>query len=622
MRVTLHTKLISAFVLVVLIPSVVGMLVALNLIEARVTEQAEYKISTDLNLARNIFNDEQITLKDTAVELQRTARVLLNNGRMGDLRQLLVRAVVDDHFSIALVTDAKGRVIYRGNTSRRGDFIDGDFFVRRALAGQTTSGIQIASPAQLRMEGLTRQAVIRIVPTSRGYPVEKLAERRGMLIKVATPMVDSRGGMSGVLVAAILVNRDYEIVDRIRRESRGDSSTIFLGPVRIATNVERSAGARAVGTVISEPVGRTVLDGGRRFVGEAWVVNTPYISAYEPIRDVEQNIVGMIYVGTPQSPFLALKRRTIGAFGAIVLVALAVALSVGLFGAFRIAQPLEDLADAAQRIGRGDFTARAQVTRRDEVGVLCSEFNSMAEKLQSQIEELNRLSELKSEFIAIASHELRTPVTLIRSYVELINRGTYDASPQELKERLSKVERNTVRLSSLLNDLLDLSRLEHHELIIHREELSVRELLEDVLSDIAPTAELKELVVTKTIPDDLMHIYGDEERLRRVFFNLLDNSMKFTKAGDHIRISAKPVDRRVEVHVEDSGAGIAAEDLPFVFSPFFQTEASIHRTHSGLGLGLSLAKNIIELHGGTISIESELGKGTTATVRLPFLGNE
>ncbi|RJQ53014.1 MAG: HAMP domain-containing protein [Actinobacteria bacterium] len=619
LRLSLHTRLLGALALLVLVPSIVGVLITLTAIDARIEEQAQYKIRTDLNLARAILERRQADLKDLLAELRRRIET---EGLWGKpaIDALLERESAAGGLDVALVTDRGGRVLHRINSNLKGDSLAGDYFVRRAMSGRPVCGLDVASPGRLSIEGLRDRAAVGIIETPHSYLIDSRIERRGMLIKAATPVHDESGRMRGVLAVAVLVNRDSSLVDQVRSETRGDNTSILLGPVTIATNILTPEGKRALGTAVSEVVGRKVLDGGELYVGEALVgVREQYsISAYEPIRDVKGEIAGILYVGTPMEPFDVLRRRTIAGFALIALSTLALTLVFGSAWILRAVRPIEDLASVAQRMGQGDFSARTETGRRDEVGVLCVEFNNMADKLQSQIEELGRLNELKSEFIAVASHELRTPLTFIRSYVELINKGAYDGQPEQLRERLEKIERNTMRLSSLLDDLLDLSKLERHELTIHAERLSMRRLIAELLSDVSAAARSKGLTLHTTLPDDPLPVKGDEERMRRVFVNLLDNSLKFSKAGDRIVVTGRRADGKVEVRVEDTGAGIAEEDLPFVFSPFFQTEASIRRTHSGLGLGLSLSRNIIELHDGSIEIDSELGSGTAVVVRLPL----
>ncbi len=613
----LQTRLVAALLFVVLLPSLVGLYTTLELINARIQEQARYKIGTDLNLARALVQNEYSELKDKMIDLRRDLELPRAASDLVALERLIQSGTAKS-LDIVLVTDAQGRVVARRAGAMTGDDVSGDFFVRRALRGQTLSGLQVISANRVRTEGIEERVKIAVVPSDNTYATETQVERRAMLVKAATPVHDARGKRCGALVVATLLNGNTHLVDAISAETRGDQVSLLIGPATVATTVRMADGRRALGTLISDAVGRRVLDAGRAFSGEARVWDHDSIAAYEPLKDIEGNIVGMLHVGTPTGPFVELRRNTIRGFGLIAFLTLGVALSIGAFGVHWTISPVQELAGVAQRMAAGDYSARAKTQRKDEIGLLCAEFNHMADQLQSQIDELNRLNQLKNEFIAVASHELRTPVTFIRSYIELINKGAYDDRPEELRERLAKIERNSVRLSSLLNDLLDLSKLERHELTIRHEELSVKALAEEVLGDVTQVASEKGLIVVSEFGDDELRVCGDEERLRRVFVNLLDNSVKFSKAGDTVRMrGSRRDDEDVEFVVEDTGAGMAEEDIPFIFSPFFQTEASIRRTHSGLGLGLSMAKNIIELHGGTIAVESRLGEGTRVTVALP-----
>jgi PAS domain S-box-containing protein len=233
------------------------------------------------------------------------------------------------------------------------------------------------------------------------------------------------------------------------------------------------------------------------------------------------------------------------------------------------------------------------------------------------ITERKELERLKSDFISTVSHELRTPLTSIKGYVDLVLAGDVGPLTPEQKEFLTIVSQNTTRLTELINDLLEIERLESGKIKFEFAELDLAEVLENVARSLHVNAEQKGLEFLTEIPSGLK-VRGDRERLAQVFLNLLSNAIKYTPAGT-VELRAHQEDDAVVVEVRDTGIGLSESDLQKLFQKFFRSDNPYVRKVGGTGLGLSIAKAIVERHGGTITVTSQLGQGSTFTVRLPAL---
>jgi signal transduction histidine kinase len=237
-----------------------------------------------------------------------------------------------------------------------------------------------------------------------------------------------------------------------------------------------------------------------------------------------------------------------------------------------------------------------------------------------EIEETGRqlavASQHKSEFLANMSHELRTPLNAILGYTELIQDNIYGQVPDKIREVLDRVQSSGRHLLGLINDVLDLSKIEAGRLTLSIADYSMKEVVQTVVMATEALVAEKKLALRIAISEHLPLGEGDERRITQVLLNLVGNAIKFTEAGE-IAVQAIAADGAFHVSVRDTGPGIAAEDQQRIFEEFQQVDSSSTREKGGTGLGLSISKKIIELHGGRIWVESELGRGSTFRFTLP-----
>jgi signal transduction histidine kinase len=227
--------------------------------------------------------------------------------------------------------------------------------------------------------------------------------------------------------------------------------------------------------------------------------------------------------------------------------------------------------------------------------------------------ELESMERLRRDLVANVSHELKTPTSALRAHLENLLDGVERADAHTLQTMLAQTE----RLTRLVDQLLELSRLESGDVPMVREQLALRPLVERVLTEIEVVSSRRDVEVSDRVPADLPAVYADAERVHQVLFNLLDNAVRFTPSGGRITITASRRNGAVDVAVADTGPGIAAEHLPRLFERFYRVDRARSRDEGGTGIGLAIARSVVEAHGGRIWAESEPGKGSTVTFELP-----
>lgn len=288
------------------------------------------------------------------------------------------------------------------------------------------------------------------------------------------------------------------------------------------------------------------------------------------------------------------------------LVGVGVALLLAFFLSRRITAPVQSLASAARRLGEGDFTQRAVVNSRDELGELASTFNSMAA-------ELERADKLRRDLVADVAHELRTPLSNIRGYLEGIQDGVVKADEATLKLIYEEVQ----LLSRLVEDLHELALAESGGLSLDKQVCDLRELAQDVASAMGYQIAAKGLKLKLELAELPALVSADRQRIGQALRNLLDNSISFTPEGGDITLSVQCTGNDVSVSVADTGTGIPPEDLPYIFERFYRVDKSRSRASGGSGLGLTITKRLVEAHGGQLTVESTPGKGSRFTFTLP-----
>jgi signal transduction histidine kinase len=296
--------------------------------------------------------------------------------------------------------------------------------------------------------------------------------------------------------------------------------------------------------------------------------------------------------------------------------ALVLALLLGVILSWSLIGPIQQIDTRLASIASGDFSGTVEVENRDELGALGANVNRMNDELRRLYTELETASQHKSEFLANMSHELRTPLNAIIGFSQVLRDEMVGSVNEKQAEYLDDIISSGNHLLSLINDVLDLSKVEAGQVELEVHPFSLREALERGVVMVRERATEDGVRVAFAADPEVDVVDGDERRIKQVIFNLLSNAVKFTPAGGEVDVSATRANGEVRVSVADTGPGVAPEDRERIFEEFQQSESGVAQ-REGTGLGLALSKRYVELHGGRIWLESELGRGSTFTFALP-----
>lgn len=289
-----------------------------------------------------------------------------------------------------------------------------------------------------------------------------------------------------------------------------------------------------------------------------------------------------------------------------VLTGTLVAILLTILTSKSILQPVEALISAARRMEKGDLSQRVEITSRGELGELARAFNAMADGLE-------RLEQLRRNMVTDVAHELRTPLSNIRGYLEAMQDEMVNPTP----EMIDSLHEEAMVLSQLIEDLQELALAEAGQMVLQPEQIDLPQLVQKIIQALQPRIQEKNLTVETHFPGQLGPVLADYHRLGQVLRNLLGNAIRYTPAGGKISLEAKLREGMVEIHVRDTGLGIAPEHLPYVFERFYRVDHSRARATGGAGLGLAIVKQLVQAQGGEVGVDSQIGQGTTFIFTLP-----
>jgi signal transduction histidine kinase len=395
-------------------------------------------------------------------------------------------------------------------------------------------------------------------------------------------------------------------------DARGRILAYFLNP---AEKIER-------GSVDLAPVQDFVRSAGHRLsLGEdprSTSRSRPFSAA--PLQmGPDQGYVYIILGGERYDASLRMIRDSYYVRAGVVAFFLAIAatLIAGLLVFFLLTRRLKSLSDTVRAFEKGDLARRVTVRGSDELGALGRSFNEMAATIEADVEKIRQVERMRRDLIGNISHDLRSPLASVQGYLETMVLKDGELSPEERRTFLEVSLRNTANLQRLVEELFELAKLDARQVQLRTEPLQIAELAQDVVLKFVPRAQAAGVSLGVEPAGDLPLVTADVGLVERVLTNLIDNALRFTPPGGNVRVILGGEDRAVRVTVADTGAGIAPEDLPHIFERFYRADKSRDRATGGAGLGLAIARQIVELHGSSLEAHSGPGEGARFSFVLP-----
>jgi two-component system NtrC family sensor kinase len=632
--VSTRFKLTIGCIVVVLLTNAILAVSTVEYFAQRLVREVQTRVRMDLNSAHRVYHThaERISNLLEAIAVRRPIESPLAQEVRGDLGRVLQKIWREQGIDMLTLVGPDGKVIYRAhNPDQSGDDLSSIPIVAEALREKKkASGVMILPADLLGRDGdaLTRRARIPVKQAARAGSGEEEVSSDGMIIGAAVPFLSLSGDVEvlGVLFGSELLNRRCETVDTIKKELFHDqqyqgkdvgTSTVFMGDLRICTNVRDTSGARAIGTRLGKEVSHEVLETGKIWAGRAFVVNDWYITAYEPIRNPTGRIIGALYVGLLEEPYTQPQKVMIRFFLIMVSITTIASLVLLFFLSRMILKPIDHIVAMSRRVIGGDLSARVGICPPGEMGVLCKAIDHMADAVDQRerlLEEAARQQIGQSEKMASIgrlaagiAHEINNPLTGVLTHAHML-RKKRDLEDQQ-KEDLDVVIRETSRVRDIVRGLLDFARQSHADM----EPLDVNEVIRQTMLLLRSQKEFKKVTIEEDLAQGIPLVKGDKNQLQQVFLNLALNACEAMPVGGTLSVETSTAQDKVSVSVSDSGCGISPEDLGKIFDPFYTTKP----VGKGTGLGLSVSYGIVEQHGGRIEVASNVGTGTTFTVILP-----
>jgi len=650
-RRSLKAKLIFHYGVVLGIGGLVTSVVGSYIVSSTILAQVRRSVDNDFVTARAIYEEQLQTLKLT-VQLASSGTTIpqqLAGGRRELLLEYLDGIRRERNFDFLTLADPAGRVVLRSSQpDRTGDDVSSISVVAAALAGNTAASTEILPAEMLGREDPRLQAKARIkaVPTPRARPSAKTEETAGMVLIAATPVRGPGGRTLGALYGGVLLNRNFAIVDRawdllFRGEQFNGqevgTATIFQNDMRISTNVRTASGERALGTRISAEVEDAVLGRGQSWRGRAFVLRDWYISRYDPIRNYRGQTIGVLYVGVLERAYTAIRDRVIISFFILATIGFILIIATTYYEIHNITRPVGQMVAATRNIAAGRFDQEVESGSQGEIALLAESFNTMLKSLRAMkgdLEEWGRTLEQKvrertEELVAMqarvsqserlaslgmlaagVAHEINNPLGGILALTSLTLEDLPKADPN--RENLEEVVYQSQRCRDIVKGLLEFSRQSR----MGADLADLNRIIEDTLALISRQSAFFNVTIVKEYDPQLPAVMADSSELQQVFMNVLLNAAQAIDGHGTVKIVTRRATgaEAVEVLISDTGRGIPPEDIGRIFDPFFSTKPN----GQGTGLGLSITYGIVASHKGTIQVASELGKGTTFTIRLPI----
>jgi len=642
---TMRRQLFLVVSLVVVLVGGLCAVVGVGFISRNVRGEAERQLRADIRTAWSVY-DGRLSEVETVVKFLTTAQRVMGvftDGSFQAGRERMEPTRLAHELDLLTLVDTDGRVLIRSHAPQnQGDSLAELAPVRAALAGHQVRGTILMPPELLARDSaeLVERAYQPLRPTPRARPTDREACREGMLLVAAAPVRASDGRLLGAILGGVLLNRDFGLVDTIKdtvfRDVRYEGKdagnvTIFLGDTRVTTNVVDADGNRALGTRVSEEVSDGVLTRGEPWMGRAFVVNDWYLTVYEPIRDLDSRVIGMLYVGLLERRFTDIRDQLVRSLLVVTGLGVLGALFLTSFLAWRLTRPLRGLVTATHGVAAGRLDVPVAVaTTNVELAELSDSFERMVGSLrekdaqvtakQTELEQTNQelaaLNRNYMEMLGFVSHELKNPLASAILNAYALRDGLLGPLTEAQQQATAALARVLGNFQGMIKNYLDLSRIEKGELEARKRTVRLTEVIEPVVETLHRQAESRRMSIEVAVPRDA-EVWADGDLLTVVFDNLLANAIKYGREGGCIRVEAEVGDEGSTCSVWNEGEGIPADKLEELFAKFQRLQTAASGTGRGTGLGLFIVKEVVEKHGGRVWAESEEGRWARFVFTLP-----
>ena len=589
-KLSLKARLILSYLVILGIGGLSTSLVGSWIVSSTIMAQARRSVDRDLVTARTLYEQQLRTLQ-RAIVLTASGNTIERyqaTGGNGGLLSYLQSISRETGFDFLTLTDATGRVVLRvTHPEQRGDDVSSLSEVRMALSGRPAAATEILPADMLANENpaLRGRARMGVFLTPHARAEGKTEETAGMVLVAAAPVRAAGGARLGVLYGGLLLNRNLALVDRMWEvlfqteefvSNDVGTVTIFQGDLRVATNVKTATGERALGTQVSDEVREAVLERGGMWRDRAFVVRDWYISAYEPIRNLEGKVIGILYVGVLDKAYTSTRNRVIFSFFGIATVGFILIIGLTYYMIRSITHPVGLMVAATRNIAAGRFDQEIPSSSEDEIGLLAASFNSMAkslyqmtadleewartleEKVKQRTEELvamqaivarsDRLASI-GELAAGVAHEVNNPLGAVLALTSLTMEDLPQNDPN--RENLAEVVRQAQRCRDIVKKLLEFSRRSP----FNKELVDLNKVLQETLALIEGQALFFNVAIVRELDPQLPQVMADASQFQQVFMNILINAVQAMEEKGAVTIVTRQADHGhfVEVAISDTG---------------------------------------------------------------------
>jgi len=593
---TIKNRVFASFFVIIIALCLCTFVLGFNVIKKDILEQAKTQVNHNLDSARSVFLGEIDSIK-----------TLFNIVNFDEDLETLREKMGLDYLEKVKVEDLNGLK---------------SEIVQKAAAINSCGGTRIIGFDELSDMGqdILAKANMAIMATPKSSPTTKVMLKDAMAIEYATVINPSQAGPKTIVYGGKIINRDFDLVDKIRNLVFVDSTfndkptgtvTIFQDDVRITTNVLDQNAKRAVGTRVSEIVYNKVVGTDSPWFDRAFVVTDWYLTAYEPIKNVNDDIIGILYVGTLEKPFNYMIFKIVVVFLAITGFAIALGALLSYFLATSIARPIEKMLAATKKISGGELGFKSDTdTSLIELNQLSESFNEMSVRLDQRDKKLKETNEKLAEsnksyvdLIGFVAHELKGLLAsaIMNSYA--LRDGYLGMINFKQQRAIDSITRNQDYLAATVKKFLNLSRIERGEMELNKSEINLaKDVFEVSLETFSNQFTRNNIEVINNIDADLK-VNADSDMMLIVANNLVSNAAKYGTKDGKIELTSKIIDDKVQIEVYNDGRPISDEAMEKLFKKFSRLDVPEKKTVKGTGLGLFITKEIIEAHGGSITVE-------------------